>query len=160
MSQPFYITTPIYYVTDAPHIGHLYTTVACDIMARYQKAQGRDVWFLTGTDEHGQKIEKKAKESGETPQALADRVVQRYVEAWKVYGIQYDDFIRTTEARHKKVVQELIARLMKTGDIYLDAYEGWYCVPDETYWTETQVVEGKCPDCGRPVEKLKEGGRP
>lgn len=156
MSKPYYITTPIYYVTDAPHIGHLYTTVAVDIMARYQRLRGKDVWFLTGTDEHGQKIEKKARETNETAQALADRVVERYKTAWAKYGITYDDFIRTSEPRHKKVVQDYIARLMKTGDIYLGSYEGWYCVPDETYWTETQVVDGKCPDCGRPVERLKE----
>ena len=155
-STPYYITTPIYYVTDAPHIGHLYSTVAVDIMSRYQRLKGRDVWFLTGTDEHGQKIQKKAKETNETPQALADRVVQRYLAAWKRYGITYNDFIRTTEPRHKKVVQEYIQRLMKTGDIYLDQYEGWYCVPDEAFWTESQIVDGKCPDCGRPVEKLKE----
>jgi methionyl-tRNA synthetase len=152
----YYITTPIYYVTDAPHIGHLYSTVAVDIMARYQRLQGKDVWFLTGTDEHGQKIQKKAKESGETPQGLADRVVLRYLDAWKVYGITYDDFIRTTEPRHKKVVQEYVQQLMQSGDIYLGTYEGWYCVPDETYWTESQVVDGKCPDCGRPVERLQE----
>lgn len=156
MSEPYYITTPIYYVTDAPHIGHLYTTVAGDIMASYQRLLGKDVWYLTGTDEHGQKIQKKAKENNETPQALADRVVERYRNAWKVYGIQYNDFIRTTEERHKKVVSSYVEKLMKTGDIYLAEYEGWYCVPDETYWTETQIVDGKCPDCGRPVEKLKE----
>jgi methionyl-tRNA synthetase len=156
VSQPFYITTPIYYVTDAPHIGHLYTTLAADIMARYQRLLGNSVWFLTGTDEHGQKIEKKAKETGETPQALADRVVERYRKAWETYGVQYDDFIRTSEPRHKKVVQEYLQRLMKSGDVYLSEYEGWYCVPDEAFWTETQVVDGKCPDCGRPVERLKE----
>lgn len=156
MKKPYYITTPIYYVTDAPHIGHLYCTVATDIMARYQRLRGRDVWFLTGTDEHGQKIEKKAKETGETPKALADRVVERYRDAWKEYGVEYNDFIRTSEDRHKKVVQDYVAKLMKTGDIYLDSYEGWYCVPDETYWLESQLVDGKCPDCGRPVEKLKE----
>jgi len=154
--SPYYITTPIYYVTDAPHIGHLYTTLAADIMARYQRLRGKDVWFLTGTDEHGQKIEKKAKELGETPAKLADRVVLRYLEAWKTYEITNNDFIRTSEDRHKKVVQDYIAKLMKTGDIYLSEYEGLYCVPDEAYWTETQVVDGKCPDCGRPVEKLKE----
>ncbi|NQW46043.1 MAG: class I tRNA ligase family protein, partial [Deltaproteobacteria bacterium] len=126
MSSRYYITTPIYYVTDAPHIGHLYTTVAADIMAQYQKMNGKEVWFLTGTDEHGQKIQKKAKETDETPQALADRVVQRYQEAWKLYGIQYNDFIRTTEDRHKKVVQHFIKKLMDTGDIYLDHYEGLY----------------------------------
>lgn len=156
MSDKYYITTPIYYVTDAPHIGHLYCTVATDAMARYQKLCGKEVWFLTGTDEHGQKIEKKAKETNETPQALADRVVERYKEAWKVYGIEYNDFIRTTEERHKRVVQDFVKRLMDSGDIYLAEYEGWYCVPDETYWTETQLKDGKCPDCGRPVERLKE----
>ncbi len=156
MKKPYYITTPIYYVTDAPHIGHLYTTVAADIMARYHRLLGEDVHFLTGTDEHGQKIQKKAKETQETPQALADRVVERYRTAWKKYGITYDDFIRTTEERHKKVVQNYFHQLMKTGDIYLGDYEGWYCVPDETYWTETQLVDGKCPDCGRVVEKLRE----
>lgn len=152
----FYITTPIYYVTDKPHIGHLYTTLACDTMARYQRMLGNEVWFLTGTDEHGQKIEKKAKESNETPQALADRVVLRYQEAWKRYGVEYDDFIRTTEDRHKTVVQKLLKKLMDTGDIYLGTYEGWYCVPDEAYWSESQLVDGKCPDCGRVVERLQE----
>jgi len=156
LSSRYYITTPIYYVTDAPHIGHLYTTVAADIMSHYQKMLGKEVWFLTGTDEHGQKIQKKAKETGETPQALADRVVQRYIEAWKVYGIEYNDFIRTTEERHKKVVQAFIKKLMDSGDVYLSSYEGLYCIPCEAYCTETQAGEGKCPDCGRPVEKLQE----
>lgn len=156
MKKPFYITTPIYYVTDAPHIGHLYSTVACDILARYHRLQGDEVLFLTGTDEHGQKVQKKAKEAGETPIQLADRVVTRYVDTWKKYGITYDDFIRTTEPRHAKVVVEYLQRLMKTGDVYLGSYEGWYCVPDETYWTETQLVDGKCPDCGRVVERLQE----
>jgi len=156
MNEPYYITTPIYYVTDVPHIGHLYTTLAADIMARYQRMRGKDVWFLTGTDEHGEKIQKKAKEQNVTPQELADRVVERYREAWKFYEITNNDFIRTTEERHKKVVTNYMKQLMDTGDVYLGEYEGWYCVPDESYWTETQVVGGKCPDCGRPVEKLKE----
>ena len=156
MSSRYYITTPIYYVTDAPHIGHLYTTVAADIMSHYQKMLGKEVWFLTGTDEHGQKIQKKAKETGETPQQLADRVVQRYLEAWKVYGIEYNDFIRTTEERHKKVVQAYIKKLMDSGDIYLSSYEGLYCIPCEAYCTETQATDGKCPDCHRPVENLRE----
>jgi len=156
LSSSYYITTPIYYVTDAPHIGHLYTTVAADIMAHYHRMLGKDVWFLTGTDEHGQKIQKKAKETGETPIALADRVVQRYLEAWKEYGIEFNDFIRTTEERHKKVVQAFIKKLMDTGDVYLGDYEGLYCIPCETYCTETQATNGKCPDCGRPVEKLRE----
>ena len=156
MKKSYYITTPIYYVTDAPHIGHLYTTVAADILAGYHRLIGEEVWFLTGTDEHGQKCEKKARETGETPQALADRVVERYKSAWHRYGIRYSDFIRTTEERHKKVVTHYIEKLMKTGDIYLAEYEGLYCVPCETYWTETQAEGGKCADCGRPVEKLKE----
>jgi methionyl-tRNA synthetase len=152
----FYVTTPIYYVTDKPHIGHLYTTLAADISARYHRLKGDEVWFLTGTDEHGQKIEKKAKETGETPGQLADRVVERYKEAWALYGIEYNDFIRTTEERHKTLVQKYLAQLMASGDIYLGTYEGWYCVPDEAYWSESQLNDGKCPDCGRPVEKLQE----
>ncbi len=156
MKQALYVTTPIYYVTDKPHIGHLYTTLAADISARYHRLLGEPVWFLTGTDEHGQKIEKKAKETGETPGQLADRVVERYKEAWKLYGVQYDDFIRTTEPRHKKLVQKLVQKLMDSGDIYLGTYEGWYCVPDEAYWSESQLNDGKCPDCGRVVERLQE----
>ncbi len=156
MKNTYYITTPIYYVTDKPHIGHLYTTLAADIAARYQRMLGKEVRFLTGTDEHGQKIEKKASELGETPQALADRVVERYRDAWARYGVQYDDFIRTTEPRHRDVVQKYLKQLMDSGDMYLGTYEGWYCVPDEAYWAESQLVDGKCPDCGRVVEKLQE----
>lgn len=152
----FYITTPIYYVTDSPHIGHLYTTLAADIMARYHRLCGDRVWFLTGTDEHGQKIQKKAKELGETPEELANRVVERYRSAWARYGVRYDDFIRTTEERHKKVVRHFMEKLMKSGDIYLGSYEGWYCVPCEAYWTETQLKEGRCPDCNRTVDRLTE----
>ncbi|MBI1859608.1 MAG: methionine--tRNA ligase [Deltaproteobacteria bacterium] len=154
--KPFYITTPIYYVTDAPHIGHLYTSLAADIMSRYHRLKGDNVWFLTGTDEHGQKIQKKAKENNETPQELADRVVERYRKAWTRYEITYNDFIRTTEERHKTVVVSFVDKLMKSGDIYLGGYEGWYCIPDEAYWTEAQLKDGKCPDCGRPVEWLTE----
>ncbi len=156
MNENFYITTPIYYVTDKPHIGHLYTTLAADISARYHRLLGHETRFLTGTDEHGQKIEKKAKEVGETPQSLADKVVERYIQAWERYGIEYDDFIRTTETRHKQVVQKYLKQLMDSGDIYLGTYEGWYCVPDEAYWSESQLVDGKCPDCGRAVERLQE----
>jgi methionyl-tRNA synthetase len=156
VKKALYITTPIYYVTDKPHIGHLYTTLAADISARYYRLLGEPVWFLTGTDEHGQKIEKKAKETGETPGELADRVVERYKEAWKLYGVEYDDFIRTTEPRHKNLVHKLVQKLMDSGDIYLGTYEGWYCVPDEAYWSESQLNEGKCPDCGRVVERLQE----
>jgi len=156
VSDPYYITTPIYYVTDAPHIGHLYTTTATDMMARYHRLLGQETWFLTGTDEHGQKIQKKATENGETPQALADRVVERYREAWNKYNISYDDFIRTTEERHKKVVTTYVKQLMDSGDIYLGTYEGWYCVPCESYWTESQLKDGNCPECKRPIDKLQE----
>lgn len=157
MSRTFYITTPIYYVNDVPHIGHAYTTVACDVAARYHRQIGDDVYFLTGTDEHGMKIERAAHDKGETPQQLADRVVIRFQELWKTLGISHNDFIRTTEERHKRGVHKLFRQLRDQGDIYLGEYEGWYCTPCESFWTETQVGdEIACPDCGRNVEKLKE----
>ncbi len=152
----FYVTTPIYYVNDVPHIGHAYTTVAADVLARHHRLLGRDVYFLTGTDEHGQKVEKSAAEAGETPIQLADRVVKRFQELWRRLDISNDDFIRTTEDRHKAFVQDLWRRVKANGYIYLDEYEDWYCVPDETYIPETQLVDGNCPHCARPVEKLKE----
>ncbi|HEY3347007.1 MAG TPA: methionine--tRNA ligase, partial [Nitrospirota bacterium] len=157
MRDTFYITTPIYYVNDVPHIGHAYTTVACDAMARYQRLVGKDVYFLTGTDEHGQKVEKTAAEKGVTARQLVDSVAPRFEELWKVLEISNDDFIRTTEERHKKAVQHLFTMLLDKGDIYKGAYEDWYCVPCESFWTQLQLKEGnRCPDCGRPVEKLKE----
>ncbi|MDH4100647.1 MAG: methionine--tRNA ligase [Nitrospirota bacterium] len=156
MSKPFYVTTPIYYVNDVPHIGHAYTTVAADIMARYNRMCGREVFFLTGSDEHGQKVEKAAIAGGETPQQLADRVVTRFQDLWKRLNISNNDFIRTTEDRHKKAAQHLFKHVMDKGDIYLGAYEDWYCTPCETFLTELQLVEGACPDCKRPVDKIKE----
>lgn len=156
MSKRFYVTTPIYYVNDVPHIGHAYTTVACDMLARYKRAQGYEVSFLTGTDEHGQKVEKAAQAKGETPLELADRVVKRYQALWEKLNISHTDFIRTSQERHKKGVCNLFEQLLATGDIYLGEYEDWYCTPCETFWTETQLMDGCCPDCGRPTDKLKE----
>lgn len=152
----FYITTPIYYPSDKLHIGHAYTTVAGDAMARYKRLRGFDVRYLTGTDEHGQKIEQKAKEKGVSPKAFVDGIVVGIKDLWKKLDISYDDFIRTTDERHKAAVQKIFARLLEQGDIYRDTYEGWYCVPCESYILERQLVNGNCPDCNRPVEKVKE----
>ncbi|MDA8354195.1 MAG: methionine--tRNA ligase [Firmicutes bacterium] len=157
MTKPsFYITTPIYYPNDKLHIGHAYTTVAGDAMARYKRLRGYDVMYLTGTDEHGQKIQRRAEEKGQEPQAFVDGIVQGIRDLWDKLEISYDDFIRTTEDRHKQVAQKLFQRLLDQGDIYLDEYEGWYCTPCESFWTERQLEEGNCPDCGRPVEKVRE----
>ncbi|MFB1083481.1 methionine--tRNA ligase [Jeotgalibacillus sp. JSM ZJ347] len=170
MSQPnntFYITTPIYYPSGKLHIGHAYTTVAGDAMARYKRLLGFDVMYLTGTDEHGQKIQEKAKEQGISPQAYVDDIVSGIQDLWKKMDISYDDFIRTTEERHKTVVEKIFKQLHDQGDIYLGEYEGWYSIPDETFYTETQleekeldsegnVVGGKSPDSGHPVEKVRE----
>ncbi len=156
MKPTFYLTTPIYYVNDVPHIGHAYTTLAADVLARYKRLKGFDVFFLTGSDEHGQKVEKAAQAAGETPLELADRVVKRFQALWEKLGIDNTDFIRTTQERHKQGVTHIFKQLMEQGDIYLGEYEDWYCTPCETFWTETQVEDGKCPDCNRPVEKLKE----
>ncbi|CAM2812096.1 methionine--tRNA ligase [Paenibacillus sediminis] len=155
-NKTFYITTPIYYPSDKLHIGHAYTTVAGDAMARYKRLRGYDVRYLTGTDEHGQKIERKAAESGKTPQQFVDHIVAGIQELWRKLDISYDDFIRTTEERHKKVVQDIFDRLLKQGDIYKGEYEGWYCTPCESFFLERQLVNGNCPDCGRPVELVKE----
>lgn len=158
MSKPvFYVTTPIYYVNDVPHIGHAYTTVAADVISRYKRLCGYDVFFLTGTDEHGQKIEQAAQKKNMSPKELADTVVERYKSLWKKLNISNDHFIRTTDDNHKKTVQTLFQRLLDNGDIYLDEYEGWYCTPCETYWTETQLLDGNCcPSCRRETIKLKE----
>lgn len=155
-SKTFYITTPIYYPSDKLHIGHAYSTVAGDAMARYKRLQGYDVRYLTGTDEHGQKIERKAQEKGTTPQEFVDNIVSGIKELWAKLDISYDDFIRTTEDRHKDAVSKIFQRLLDQGDIYLGEYEGWYCIPDESFFLESKLVDGKCPDCGRPVEKMKE----
>lgn len=154
--KTYYITTPIYYPSDKLHIGHAYTTVAGDTMARYKRLRGYDVYYLTGTDEHGQKIQRKAEEKGVTPQQYVDDIVAGIKELWKKLDISYNDFIRTTEERHKDVVEKIFARLLEQGDIYLDEYEGWYCTPCESFYTDRQLVEGNCPDCGRPVEKVRE----
>ncbi|MBY0124475.1 methionine--tRNA ligase [Bacillus sp. S/N-304-OC-R1] len=154
--KTFYLTTPIYYPSGNLHIGHAYTTVAGDAMARYKRLRGFDVMYLTGTDEHGQKIQEKAEEKGVSPQQYVDEIVAGIQELWKKLDISYDDFIRTTQDRHKEVVQKIFAQLLEQGDIYLGEYEGWYCTPCESYFTERQLVEGNCPDCGRGVNKVKE----
>lgn len=154
--KKFYITTPIYYPSSNLHIGHTYCTVMADAMARFKRLTGYDVMFLTGTDEHGQKIQKVADEKGITPQAHVDEIVSGIKDLWKTMEISYDDFIRTTEDRHKDRVQKIFMEMYEKGDIYKGEYEGWYCTPCEAFWTETQAVDGKCPDCGRLVEKAKE----
>jgi methionyl-tRNA synthetase len=165
-NNTFYITTPIYYPSGKLHIGHAYTTVAGDAMARYKRLRGFDVRYLTGTDEHGQKIQRKAEEENVTPQQYVDNIVAGIKDLWGKMDISYDDFIRTTESRHKEVVDKIFNRLLEQGDIYLDEYEGWYSVPDETYYTELQLVDpiiedgkvvgGKSPDSGHPVELVRE----
>ena len=154
--KTFYITTPIFYPSANLHIGNTYTTVAADAIARFKRLTGYDVMFLTGSDEHGQKIQRIAQEKGVTPKQYVDKVVAGIQELWKIMDISYDKFIRTTDEYHKKAVQKLFKQLYDQGDIYKSAYEGWYCTPCESFWTETQAVDGKCPDCGRPVEKAKE----
>ena len=161
MAKTFYITTPLYYVNDVPHIGHTYTTVAADVMARYQRAKGRKVHFLTGTDEHGQKVFRKATERGLTPQVHVDELVQRFQKLWERLDCTHDDFIRTTEARHTSVVQEVLTELFERGDIYKESYAGWYSTSAERFWTEKDVVVAEdgtklCPDTQQPVEWLEE----
>ena len=152
----FYITTPIYYPSDNLHIGHSYCSTAADTMARFKKMTGYDVFFLTGTDEHGQKIERKAREAGVTPKEYVDHIVDGIKKLWKLMDIDYSDFIRTTDERHVKSVQQIFRKLHDQGDIYKSEYEGWYCTPCESFWTELQLKDGCCPDCGRPVEKTRE----
>ncbi|GIP15281.1 methionine--tRNA ligase [Paenibacillus montaniterrae] len=155
-NKTFYITTPIYYPSDKLHIGHAYTTVAGDAMARYKRLRGYDVWYLTGTDEHGQKIERKAQEKGQTPKQFVDEIVKGIQELWKKLEISNDDFIRTTEERHKTVAAKIFQQLLDQDDIYKGTYEGWYCTPCESFFLERQLQDGNCPDCGRPVELVKE----
>ena len=152
----YYVTTPIYYVNGPPHIGHAYTTIAADCLARFKRHQGYDVHFLTGTDEHGQKIARFAQTQGQTPQEYVDGIVAAFKGMWQQLEISYDDFIRTTEPRHKTVVQEVFQRLLAQDDIYLGHYDGWYCTPCESFWPEGQLLEGNCPDCQRPVEWVRE----
>lgn len=154
--KPFYITTPIYYPSGNPHIGHCYTTLACDCVARYKRMQGFDVMFLTGTDEHGQKIEKKAEEAGITPQKYVDDIVANFKKLWERIGITYDRFIRTTDSYHVESVQKIFKDLYDKGYIYKSEYVGKYCTPCEAFWTESQLVDGKCPDCGREVFDARE----
>ena len=152
----FYITTPIYYPSGKFHIGTAYTTVLADTMKRYKIQRGYDSYMLTGLDEHGQKIQEVAFKNGKTPQQYVDEMAVAAKKLWEYMDIEYDDFIRTTEERHTKIVENIFDRLMEQGDIYLGEYEGWYCTPCETFFTETQLVDGKCPDCGREVKKMKE----
>ena len=156
MSEKFYITTPIYYPSGKFHIGTAYTTILADSIKKYKKARGYDAYFLTGLDEHGQKIETVAKNNGKTPQEHVDEMAEATKKLWKDMNIDYDDFIRTTEERHEIIVAKIFEKMKAQGDIYLGEYEGWYCMPCETYFTETQLVDGKCPDCGRDVKKMKE----
>ena len=155
-NNKFYITTPIYYPSGNWHIGHCYTTVVCDALARFNRMLKKDVFFLTGTDEHGQKIEKKASEKGLTPIEFINPLVDGLKEIWKELDVSYDKFIRTTDDYHVKGVQEIFKQLYDKGEIYKSQYEGWYCTPCESFWTESQLIDGKCPDCGRPVQKGKE----
>lgn len=152
----FMLTTPIYYVNAEPHLGTAYTTVAADSLARWQRMDGKDVFFLTGLDEHGQKISQAAEAAGCTPQEWCDSIAPKFKAVWELLGVRYDDFIRTTEERHQRGVQAFWSDLHEAGWLYKDSYEGWYCVPDETFHTEDALVEGKCPDCGRGVEFIRE----
>lgn len=157
-TNKYYLTTPLYYVNDVPHIGHSYTTLAADVLARYHRLRGREVYFLTGTDEHGQKIADAAGAKNISPKAFTDEIVLKFQDAWKKMGISYDQFIRTTDKAHHETVEAVFKKLQSTGDIYLGEYEGWYCKNDETFWTESQLIEGKCPnpECKRAVERVTE----
>ncbi len=154
--KKFYVTTPLYYVNDVPHIGHAYTTIAADVLARWKRLRGEDVFFLTGTDEHGAKIAQAAETAGVTPAAFVENVAGSFRSLWQRLLITNDDFIRTAEERHKKVVQEVFEKLKASGDIYKGTYEDWYCIHDEAYFSDGEVVDAKCPTCGRPIQKLKE----
>ena len=154
--KTFYISTPIYYPSDKLHIGHSYSTVSADAMARYKRLREFDVMFLTGTDEHGQKIARLAAAKGVTPKAYVDEIVAGVKELWKTLNVSNDRFIRTTDENHIASVQKIFKQLYDQGDIYKSEYEGWYCTPCESFWNERQLVDGKCPDCGRAVELSKE----
>lgn len=156
MKEKFYITTPIYYPSDYFHIGHCYTTIIADSIARYKRLKGYDVFFQTGTDEHGQKIERKALEAGVSPKEYVDKIVDNAKDLWKSLNITYDKFIRTTDSYHVEIVQKIFEKLYDQGDIYKGTYEGLYCTPCESFWTETQLDDGKCPDCHREVHKVSE----
>ena len=152
----YYVTTPIYYVNGEPHIGSAYTTILADVLSGYHRLFGRQTYFLTGTDEHGQKVEAAARKDNLDPQTYCDQMVDKFKKAWKNLGISNDDFIRTTEQRHKIVVQKILQGIYDKGEIYSDEYEGWYCVHEERFWTEKDLIDGNCPDCRRPVSKIAE----
>lgn len=154
--KPYYITTPIYYSSGSFHLGHCYTTVICDAIARFKRMDGFDVFYLTGTDEHGQKVQQRAEKAGVTPKQFVDKLYDQITRLWKALDISYDKFIRTTDDYHEKTVQKVYEKLLESGDLYKSSYEGWYCTPCESFWTESQLVDGKCPDCGREVKLEKE----
>ena len=156
MKETFYVTTPIYYPSGRFHIGTAYTTVLADSLKRLNKLKGKDCYMLTGTDEHGQKIETVAEKNGLKPQEYVDKMADMAKELWKKMDIQYDNFIRTTDEKHEKIVQKIFQIFLEKGDIYKGEYEGLYCIPCETYFTKTQLIDGKCPDCGREVVPMKE----
>ena len=156
MNNKFYITTPIYYPSGKFHIGTAYSTLLADAIKRYKVLRGYDAYMLTGVDEHGQKVEKVAEGHGISPQEHVNQMAEESIKLWKTMKISNDDFIRTTEPRHTKVVEKVFTQLQENGDIYLGKYNGWYCTPCETFFTEFQLVDGKCPDCGREVEKMSE----
>ncbi len=156
VTERFYVTTPIYYPSDHLHIGHAYTTTVADSLARWHRFAGREVYFVTGSDEHGQKIQRTALAKGVTPQAYVDDIVATFKDLWEKMNIEYDDFVRTTEPRHHKAVQAVFQKIYDQGDIYKSTYEGWYCTPCETFWVENRLEEGLCPDCKRPVELVEE----
>ncbi|MBI4368442.1 MAG: methionine--tRNA ligase [Candidatus Omnitrophica bacterium] len=156
MTKPYYITTPLYYVNASPHIGHAYTNILCDTFARFRRFRGEKVFFLTGTDEHGTKIDRAARDQKQEPKAYVDQMVPKFKELWKLLEIEYDYFIRTTDQNHKETVQKILRNLEKKGEIYKASYTGWYCTPCESFWTKFQLAEGKCPDCHREVQALEE----
>ncbi|MFA5168318.1 MAG: methionine--tRNA ligase [Candidatus Omnitrophota bacterium] len=156
MTKTYYLTTPIYYVNGKPHIGHAYTSILCDTFARFHRMLGENVFYITGTDEHGIKVQKAALEQGKEPKAFVDAIVPEFKELWRVLGIQYDYFIRTTDDDHKTVVRKVLSELEKKGDIYKASYKGWYCTPCESFWTALQLKDGKCPDCNRGVDQIEE----
>ncbi len=156
MKQKYYLTTAIAYTSGKPHIGNTYEAILADSLARFKRFEGYDVFFQTGTDEHGQKIEEKSAQAGMSPKAFVDSIAQQIKDIWGLVGVSYDKFIRTTDEYHEKQVQKIFKKLYEQGDIYKGSYEGWYCTPCESFWTESQLVDGKCPDCGRPVKKSQE----
>ena len=156
MSHSFYITTPIYYVNDVPHIGHAYTTIAADVVARYRRLKGESVLFLTGLDEHGQKVQQAAEKFGVDPKRYCDQLAPQFQNLWKKLNISNNAFIRTTDAKHEAVVQKYLQALFDKQLIYQAKYSGWYCTFDERFWTEKDVIDGLCPDCKRPVDRLTE----